>query len=92
MKAYLRPGNLDRLTVGNRLRAAGEILAIAQPHQVERFASGEHGAVAGARVIRMRVRDQRFLDRARRIDVEPARLATQAGGCGNQNIFRPHAV
>jgi len=65
-------------------------LGPAQAHQVERFLRGEHRAVAGARVIRMAVGDQRLVDRARRIDMKAAGLAAQTGGNGYQDVLRAH--
>ncbi len=34
------------LAIGDGLRAAGEIVAVAQPHHVERLLSGQHRAMA----------------------------------------------
>ena len=79
MERDLRLAELQRVAVANRLRGAGEILAVAQAHHVERLLRRQHRAVAGARVIGMAVRDQRPVDRPHRIDVESADLAAQAG-------------
>ncbi len=68
----------DALAVADGLRAAGEVLAVAQPHDVERLLRGEHRAVTGARVVRVAMRDQRPLDRAGRVDVEAAGFAADA--------------
>jgi predicted TPR repeat methyltransferase len=46
--------------------------------------------MAGAGVIGMAVGDHGALDRPDRVDVEAARLATQAGGDGHQDVLRTH--
>ncbi len=66
MEGHARAAERDGLAVADRLRRAGEILAVAQPHQVERLLRRQHRAVAGARVVGMAVRDQRLVDRPRR--------------------------
>ena len=80
------------LAVSNCLRAAGEVLAIAQPHHVERLPGGQHRAVAGPGMVGMAVGNQRALDRPHRIDMEAARLAAQAGRLGRQDVLRAHVV
>ena len=67
------------LAIGDGLRAAGEVVAIAQPHHVERLLGGQHRAMAGPGVVGMAVGDHGALDRPHRIDMEAARLAAQAG-------------
>ena len=84
---YKDVAELDLLAIMNGLRRLGEILAIAQPHQVERFLRGEHRAVAGPRMVGVPMRDQRLLDGARRVDVETAALAAHAGRRRNQDVF-----
>ena len=81
---------LDLLAIGDRLRAAGEIVAIAQPHHVERLLRRQHRAMAGPGVVGMAVGDHGALDRAHRIDMEAAGLAAQAGGDGHQDVLRAH--
>ena len=81
---------LDALAIGDRLRRAGEILAVAQPHQIERFLRRQHGAMAGAGMVGMGMRDQRALDRPRRVDMKPAALAAYAGRRRHQDVFRTH--
>ena len=76
--------------IGDRLRAAGEIVAIAQPHHVERLLRRQHRAVAGPGMVGMAVGDDRALDRAHRIDMKPAGLAAQAGGHRHQDVLRTH--
>ncbi len=68
----------------------GEIVAIAQPHHVERLLRGQHRAMAGPGVVGMAVGDHGALDRPHRIDVKAARLAAQAGGDGHQDVLRTH--
>ena len=80
----------QRLAVADRLRAAGEILAVAQPHDVERLLRRQHGAVAGARVVGMAMGDQRLLHRPGRVDVEAAGLAAHAGRRRHENVFGAH--
>ena len=82
----------DFLAVAHRLRARSKIVAIAQPHHVERFLRGEHRAMAGAGMVGMAVGNDGALDRADRVDMEAARLAAQAGGNGHQDVLRPHSV
>ncbi len=82
--------DLEALTVGDRLIRAGEIVAVAQPHQIERLLGRQHGAVSGAGMIGMGVRDQRPLHRARRIDMETAEFAAHAGRRRHEDVFRTH--
>ena len=83
---------LQFLAIGDGLRAAGKIVAVAQPHHVERFLRRQHRAVAGSGVVGMAVGDHGALHRAHRIDVEAAGLAAQAGGDGHQDVLRAHVV
>ena len=71
---------------------AGEILAVAQPHDVERFLRRQHRAMAGARMVGMAMRDQRLLDRPGRIDMEAAALAAHAGRGRQQDVFGAHGL
>ena len=57
MERHLDAAEIDALAIADRLRGTGEILAIAQPHEVERFLRGEHRAVTGPRVVGMAVGD-----------------------------------
>src|SRR5690606_34756268 len=52
------------------LGGAGETAAIADRHDVQRLAGGEHGAVAGTGVVRVTVGDERARHRPDRVDVE----------------------
>ena len=69
---------------------AGEILAIAQPHDVEGLRRRQHRAMAGPGVVGMAVGDHGALDRPHRIDMKAAGLAAQAGGHGHQDVLRAH--
>ena len=86
MERHLGAAEVDAFAIARCLRRPGEILAVAQPHQIERFLRRQHGAVAGAGVVGMGVRDQRPLDRPRRIDMKTAaacstRRPASAPGC-----------
>ena len=89
-KVTRTPSSVDGLAVADRLRRAGEILAVAQPHDVERLLRRQHRAVAGARMVGMAVGDQRLVDRPRRVDVEAAALAAHAGRRRHQDVFGTH--
>ena len=81
---------LDLLAIGDGLRAAGEIVAVAQPHHVERFLRGQHRAMARPGMVGMAMGDHGPLDRPHRVDMEAAGLAAQAGGNGHQDVLRTH--
>ena len=81
---------LDLLAIADGLLRAGKIVAIAQPHHVERLLRRQHRTVAGTGVIGMAVCDDRALDGADRIDMKAAGLAAQAGGDGQQDVLRTH--
>ena len=75
----------DFLAIGDRLRGACEILAIAQPHHVERFLRRQHRAMAWAGVVGMAVGDYGALDGSNRIDMEkPPGLQQRPAGAGNR--------
>ena len=88
----MHAAEVERFAVADRLRRAGEILAVAQAHDVERLLRRQHGAMAGAGVVGMAVRDQRLLDRPGRIDVKAAGLAADAGRGRNQDVFGTHRL
>ena len=90
MERDLRAAEVDAFAVADRLGRAGEILAVAQPHQIERFLRRQHRAMAGARMVGMGVRDQRPLDRPGRVDMKGAELAAHAGRRRRQDVFRTH--
>ena len=46
MEGHARAAERDGLAIADGLRRAGEILAVAQPHDVERLLRGQHRAVA----------------------------------------------
>ena len=79
------------LAIAHRLCAAGEIVAVAQLHHVERFLRGEHGAMAGPGMVGMAVGNHGALDRTDRVDMEAARFAAEAGRSGDQDVLRTHA-
>ena len=69
----------NALAIAHRLRRAGEIDAIAKPHDVERFLRRQHRAVPGARVVGMAVGDDGLVHRLGRVDMKAAALAAHAG-------------
>ena len=91
MKRHVYPVDPDRLAVASRLRGLCEILAKAQAHEVEGFRRGQHGAVAGPRVVGARVGDERARDRRRRVDMKSAGFAVQPGRRGCEKLVRAHA-
>ena len=90
VKRHSRAAEIDAFAVADRLARTGKILAVAQPHEIEGFLRRQHGAVAGAGMVGMRVRDQRPLDRPRRIDMKRADFAAYAGRRRRQDVFRTH--
>ena len=90
VKFYPDLTKLQFLAIGDRLRGPCEIVAIAQPHHVERLLRGEHRAVARPGVVGMAMGDQGALHGANRVDMEAARLATKTGGSWQQDVLRTH--
>ena len=90
MKGHIDIAEPDRLAIGDRLRAAGEILAVAQTHDVQCLLRRQHSAMARAGMIGMTVGDQRPLNRPHRIDMKAAGLAAEAGGHRHQDVLRAH--
>ena len=84
------PSSAIGLAEVRRLRRAGEILAVAQRHDVERLAGRQHRAVAGARMVGMAVRDQRAGDRPDRVDEEIAGRAVEALRPGMEQVAGAH--
>ena len=79
MKRHIDIADAGRLAIGRGLARVRELLAIAGGHGLDRFGRCEHGAVAGARVIRMAVRDDGAINpAAHRVDVEIAWRAIEA--------------
>ena len=76
MERHRRAAERQRLAVARRLRRAGEILAVAQPHQVERLLRRQHRAVARPRMVGMAVRDHGLVDRPRRVDDKSRRACS----------------
>ncbi len=79
-----------RFAIANGLRRAGEMVAVTQPHHVERLLRRQHRAMARPRVVGMAVGNDGALDRPHRIDMEAAGFAAQAGGDGHQDVLRTH--
>ena len=90
MEGDFRAAEADAFSVARRLDRAGKILAIAQPHEIERLLCGQHRAMPGARMIGMGMRDQRALDRTGGVDMEAAELAAHTGRRQHQDVFRTH--
>src|SRR5689334_1186872 len=90
METHARAVKFQLLSVPYGLRAAGKILAIAQAHDVECFLGRQNGTMASSRVVGVAVRDKGFVDRTGWIDMEAARLATNARRGWNKDIFGPH--
>ena len=90
MEAHPRTIEFQLLAMAHGLCATGEILSIAQAHNVKRFLSREHGAVARAGMVRMAVRDKGSLDRTNWIDIEAAGAAANTRSSRHKNIFDTH--
>ncbi len=90
MEAHRHPAKRDRLAIFDRLDAAREPLAVAQPHEIDGLARRQHGAVACPRVVGVPVRDECPVDRAHRIDMKTAEPAAQAGRGGTQKLLGTH--
>src|SRR5216684_2740270 len=90
MKLDRDVADLYLFAIGDGLRAARKIVAVAQPHHVERFLGGQHRAMARSSMVGMAVGDHGALDGPHRIDVETAGLAAQSGGNGYQDVLRTH--
>src|SRR5438309_2007724 len=69
MKRHLGASEVEALAVADRLNRAGKILAVTQPHEVERLLRRQHRAVAGPRMIGMSVTDEGLFDWPRGVDV-----------------------
>src|SRR4029079_7603910 len=92
MERHLGAAERERLTGLCSLRGTGEIVAVAQPHQVESLLRRQHRAVAGPRVVGMAVGHHGLVNRTRRIDMETAGLAAHTGRGRRQKLFRPHCT
>ena len=90
MERHGDAAEIDALAIARRLGGAGETVAVAQPHQIERLRRRQHRAMAGARMVGMGVRDQRPLDRPGRVDMKSADLAAHAGRRWHQDVFGSH--
>jgi len=92
VKTHLHAIEHDTFAVTDFLRRARKTVAIAQPHDVERFPGREHMLVPSPGVIRMGVRNQSPLHGPGRIDMEPGTSATDTGRGGYQQLFGAHAA
>ena len=90
MKRHRDAADVQAFAVADRLHAAGEILAVAQPHQIEGLLRGQYAAMAGAGMVGMPMGDHGLVDRPGRIDMKAAAAATEAGGGRQQNVFGAH--
>ena len=79
-----------RLAIGDRLRGAGVIGAVARRHDRQCLGRGKDGIMARPCVIGMAVRDQGPRNRARRVDVEIADRGIKTGGAGAEQLFWAH--
>jgi hypothetical protein len=90
MEAHADFAEPQGFTVGDGLGAAGEVLAVAQAHQVEGFARGEHRAMTRAGVIGVSMGDEGARNRPHRVDMKVAGLAAQPFRLPGENILRAH--
>ena len=86
MQGHVDAAEPQGLAIGQSLRRAGEVLAHAKPHDIQRLLCRQHRAMAGARVIGMAVGDDGARDRTRRIDMEIAGRATKPLGAVRQHV------
>src|SRR3569623_1660850 len=80
MKGYGHVLKPDALTVGNRLRRTGEIIAITQPHNIERIMRRQYRAVAGTGLVGMAMRVECALHGPHRIDLKATVFAAKPSG------------
>ena len=80
---------VDRLTVAQRLEAAGRLGAESGLHDGDGLRSCQHRAMSGPRMVGVAVGDDGALDGSCRIDVEAGRRAAQSGGVELQPILEP---
>ena len=92
MEAHLHLADADRLAEARDLPRLGKILAIAQSHDVERFARRHHGSVAGSGMIGMAMGDQRSIHLADRVDIEIAGRAIETARRRAQEIVGLHGT
>ena len=78
---------VDRLAIGGRLAAGGEVLAIADRHDFQRFLGGENGGMAGPRVIGVAMGDDGAVDGAGRVDEGARGDAIKALGADFEPVF-----
>ena len=90
MKAHGHAIKLDLLAIANGLRRAGESLPEPQSHQIDRLRGGKDRAVSRPGMVGVPMRDQRPLDRPHRIDMKPARAATEPGRRRAEKLLWAH--
>ena len=90
VEGHLDATQRDGLTIADRLRRPSEVVAVAQPHQVECFLGGQHRTVAGTRMIGMTVGDHGLVHRTGGVDMKAAVLAAHAGGRREKDVFGAH--
>ena len=78
------------LAIGDRLRRAREMFAIAQAHDPKRLRGGEHRAMACARVIGLAMGDERPLHRPQGIDMKIACAAIEPRRREGENVVGRH--
>src|SRR5665213_1816410 len=87
VKAEGHAVELDDLAIFHGLRRPGEFVAVTQPHDVEGFLGCHYRVVTRARVVGVAMGDERLGNGPRRVDMEPAWLATHARRRRNENVF-----
>lgn len=88
VKCHINIADAVGLAIGGGLAGAGEFLAVAGRHRLDGFGRGEDGAVAGAGVVRVAMRDDGAIDpTADRIDVEVAGRAVEAPRGWAEQVF-----
>ena len=90
MEAHRRIADLHPFAERGDLPRPRKGLAAAQRHDGERLARRQHGAMAGAGMVGMTMRDQGARDPARGVDVKIAGHAIEPGRGEGQNIFGIH--
>ncbi len=77
------------LAISQGAGLSGEIITVSDGHDRQGFGGRHDQAVAGARMIRVAVGDDRAIHRPDRVDVEVARRTVEAGGPGTQERLGP---
>ena len=90
MQAYAGAADFDAFAVTHGLRRAHEIRAETQPHDIERFLRGEHGAMTRACMVAMAMGNHGLVNRTRRIDMEATERAVHPALRRQNNVLQPH--